>query len=85
VLGKGLERLLARNIAWIAITHKVLASQQFGALPLRSAVDITTCLTHDVEEALYRRQTASFLTLDVKGAFDAILPRRLVRRLREQG
>jgi hypothetical protein len=26
VLGKGLERLLACNIAWIAITHKVLAS-----------------------------------------------------------
>jgi hypothetical protein len=26
VLGKGLERLVARNIAWIAIYYKVLAS-----------------------------------------------------------
>ena len=85
VLGKGLERLIARNMAWITVSHKVLASQQFGALPLRSAVDLTTCLTHDVEEALNQGQTASLLTLDVKGAFDTVLPGRLVHRLREQG
>lgn len=85
VLGKGLERLIARNISWIAVAYKVLASQQFGALLLRSAVDLTTCLTHDVEDAINRGLTASLLTLDVKGAFDAVLPGRLVRRLREQG
>jgi ribonuclease HI len=85
VLGKGLERLIARNMAWIAVSHKVLASQQFGALPLRSAVDLTTCLTHDVEEALNQGRTATLLTLDVKGAFDTVLPGRLVHRLREQG
>jgi hypothetical protein len=85
VLGKGLERLIARNIAWIIVTYKVLASQQFGALLLRSAVDLTTCLTHDVEEAPAQGYTASLLTLDVKGAFDTVLPGRLVRRLREQG
>ena len=67
------------------MTHKVLASQQFGALPLRSAVDLTTCLTHDVEEALNKGHTATLLTLDVKGAFDTVLPGRLVHRLREQG
>jgi ribonuclease HI/endonuclease/exonuclease/phosphatase family metal-dependent hydrolase len=85
VLGKGLERLIARRMSWVAVSHKVLASQQFGALPLRSAVDLTTCLTHDVEEALNQGLTASLLTLDVKGAFDTVLPGRLVRRLREQG
>lgn len=85
VLGKGLERLLARRIAWISIRSKILASQQFGALPCRSAIDLTTCLTHDVERALNEGKTASMLTLDIKGAFDAVLPGRLVRRLREQG
>ncbi|EED17291.1 conserved hypothetical protein [Talaromyces stipitatus ATCC 10500] len=49
VLGKGLEHLVAQNMAWIAIHYKVLASQQFGALPLRSAINLTTCLTHDIE------------------------------------
>jgi ribonuclease HI len=85
VLGKGLERLIARNIAWIAIHYKVLASQQFGALPLRSAIDLTTCLLHDVEQALNQKKTASLLTFDVKGAFDGVLPGRLVHRLRSQG
>lgn len=74
MLGKGLERLIARNIAWIAIHHKVLASQQFGALPLRSAIDLTTCLLHDAEQALNQKQTATLLTFDVKGAFDGVLP-----------
>lgn len=85
VLGKGLERLVARNMAWISIHYKVLASQQFGALPLRSAIDLTTCLTHDVEQALNQRKTASLLTLDVKGAFDNVLSGRLIYRLRAQG
>ncbi|POS86259.1 hypothetical protein EPUL_003611 [Erysiphe pulchra] len=40
VLGKGLERLLAKRIAWLAIRNKVIARQQLGALPNRSAVDV---------------------------------------------
>ncbi|CAD6505563.1 BgTH12-01053, partial [Blumeria graminis f. sp. triticale] len=85
VLGKGLERFIAKRMAWTAIRHKVVSSQQFGALPGRSAVDLTTCLTQDAEKALYEGSTASMLTLDVKGAFDAVYPGRLVHRLREQG
>ena len=85
VLGKGLERLIAKRLSWQAIEHGVLAKQQFGALPLRSSVDLTTCLTHDVESALNRGLTASLLTLDVKGAFDSVLPGRLAHRLRSQG
>lgn len=84
VLGKGLERLLAKRMAWVAITHKVLHPQQFGALPGRSATDLAACLIHDVEEAWARGCKASMLTLDVKGAFDAVLPGRLVQHLWDQ-
>lgn len=52
VLGKGLKRIIAKRMSWIAIKYKVLARKQFGALPLSSSVDLTTCLTHDVETAL---------------------------------
>ena len=72
-------------MSWIAIKYKILARQQFGALPLRSSVDLTTCLTHDIETALAKGLTATIATLDIKGAFDTVLPGRLVRRLREQG
>ena len=85
ILGKGLERLLARKMAWLTVTLQVTNSQQFGALPLRSSVDLTTCLTYDVKKALTSSYKASLLTMDVKGAFDAVLPGRLALRLREQG
>ncbi|RAL58046.1 hypothetical protein DID88_009541 [Monilinia fructigena] len=85
VLGKGLERLVAKKMSWLAIHYKTLASQQFGALPLRSSVDLTTCVTHDIESALKAGQKTTLLTMDVKGAFDAVLPGRLINRLREQG
>lgn len=85
VLGKGLERILAKRLSWISVREKILACQQFGALPRRSAIDLTTCITHDIERALNESRTASILTLDVKGAFDSVLPGRLIRRLREQG
>ena len=75
----GLERLVARNMTWI------VASQQFGALHLRSAIDLTTCLTHDIERALNQWKTASLLTFDVEGAFDNVLSGRLTYRLRTQG
>lgn len=85
VLGKGLERLMAKRMAWVAITHKVLHPQQFGALPSRSATDLATCLIHDVEDAWAQGHRASMLTLDIKGAFDAVLPGRLIQRLWDQG
>ncbi|KAI0998382.1 hypothetical protein K3495_g9814 [Podosphaera aphanis] len=84
VMGKALERLIAKRLSWISINHRVLTHQQFGALPLRSATDLTTSLVHDIETAMNAKQTASLLTLDVKGAFDRALPGRLTRRLREQ-
>ena len=68
VLGKALERLFARRFAHQAIASDITPPQYFGALPLRSAADLT-----------------ALLTLDVKGAFDAILPRQLLHRLLEQG
>ncbi|EDN91303.1 hypothetical protein SS1G_00706 [Sclerotinia sclerotiorum 1980 UF-70] len=85
VLGKGLERLIAKKVSWLALNYQVLANQQLGALPLRSSVDLTTCVTHDIETSLKQGLKTTLLTMDVKGAFDAVLPGRLVNRLREQG
>lgn len=47
--------------------------------------DLVSCVIHDIEKALDQGLTASLLTLDVKGAFDTVLPGRLQARLREQG
>lgn len=84
-LGKGLERLVARRIANTILLYKVVSPQQAGALPTRAASDLLACLTHDIEHSLETGGTASILTLDLKGAFDATLQKRLMLRMRQQG
>ena len=84
-LGKGLERLVARRLAWTAIREKIVHPQHFGALPGRAATDLVAAAVHDIEESWARGRVVSLLTLDIKGAFDAVLPGRMVRRLQEQG
>ena len=85
VLGKGLERVLAQRMAWVAIKHKILHPQQIGALPGRSASDLAACLIHDIEDARARGLRTTMLTLDIKGAFDAVLSGCLTQRLQDQG
>lgn len=84
-LGKGLERLVARRLAHVGLRHRIFGPRQFGALPRRSAADLTTCLAHDVEIGFLEHQVSSLLTLDIHGAFNAVFPGRLRLRLAEQG
>ncbi|TVY73798.1 putative RNA-directed DNA polymerase from transposon BS [Fusarium oxysporum f. sp. cubense] len=84
-LGKGLERLIARRLAWAAVHYSVLHPQQAGALPKRSATDLVTALIHDIEEAFARKKVTTLVTMDVQGAFDTVMCNRLVLRLRKQG
>ncbi|KAI1005855.1 hypothetical protein K3495_g2360 [Podosphaera aphanis] len=84
-LGKGLERLLAKRMAHLAITYDVVGNQQFGALPKRSATDLVSYVVHDIEEARSQGWASTFVTLDVQRAFDAVLHNRLVTRMQEQG
>lgn len=84
-LGKGLERLLAKRMAWCTLKSGLVSPQQAGALPGRSATDLVASFVHDVEEALAQGKVASLALMDVQGAYDALLPRRLLLRLRRQG
>lgn len=84
-LGKGLERLVTRRIANTTLLYKVVSPQQAGALPTRAALDLLACLTHEIEHSLENKGTASILTVDVKGAFDATLKRQLMLCIRQQG
>jgi hypothetical protein len=84
-LGKGLERLLAQQIAVRAIQADVLAPCHFRALPGRSAIDLVQVLVHRVEEAFQQGKDASLLLLDMKGAFDAVIYQQLLSYLHLQG
>ena len=65
--------------------HELLSPQHRGALPKRSAADLTAAFTHDVEAAWARGERVTMITLDVQGAFDALLRNRLLIRMAAQG
>ena len=85
VLGKGIERLVARRLAFWALKAGVTSPQHLGALPGRSAVDLVECLVHDIENAWANKKVCTLATVDIESAFDGVQPGRLAVRLREQG
>jgi hypothetical protein len=84
-LRKGLERMMAKRMTWCALKAKLLSPQHASALPRRSATDLVASFIHDAEWGLAMKRVTSILTLDVQGAFDAVLVKRLLKRLRLQG
>lgn len=84
-IGKGLERLVARRIAWAIHDNGLLSCTHGGALPKRSATDLVCALAHDIEQALARGEEVTLVACDVQGAFDALLHRRLIRKMRSLG
>jgi hypothetical protein len=63
----------------------VLSPQHKGALPKQSAINLVTLFTYNIKAALARGKEVIMFTLDVQEAFDALLKRRLLRRITEQG
>ena len=84
VLGKGFERVIACRLAWEAIERQILPPGYFGTLPLRSATDLATLLTDDIQSAFSSGQVLLTVTFDVQGGFNTVLPNRLTSRLMQQ-
>ena len=84
VLGKGLEKAIARRLAWEAIKRHILPPGYCRALPLRSAPDLACLLTDNIQQAFSQGMVLSMVTFDVQGGFDTVLSNRLLQRLIEQ-
>jgi len=84
-LGKGLERIIARTLAYRAIASNLVATQQAGAVPGRSATDLIAALIHDCEAARDKKRHRALMLMDIRGGFNAVQHQRLVNRLNQQG
>ncbi|KAL5606455.1 uncharacterized protein BROUX77_003648 [Berkeleyomyces rouxiae] len=84
-LGKGLERLVARRLAVQAVELKIIPRAYASAVPRRAAADLTLALADKIKGRSRYKETTTFATYDIKGAFDAVKRRQMVRRLRQQG
>ena len=63
------------------MTYKILSPQHGGALPKRSAADLAAAFTHDTEAAWARGEYVTIVTLDVQGAFNALLKNCLLHQM----
>ena len=80
-----MERLLTKIMSSLVIAWDIVGQQRFWALLRRSATDLVSCVVHDIEEAKTQGWASTFVTLDVRGAFDAFLHNRLIWRMESQG
>ena len=48
-------------------------------------MDLVASFTHDVEKAMAEGNQVTMVTLDVQGAFNALLVNRLLQRMQRQG
>jgi hypothetical protein len=48
-------------------------------------MDLVASFTHDVEHAWATGKQVTMITMDVQGAFDALLKNRLLQRMGKQG
>jgi len=84
-LGKGLERVIARRLAFEAIERGTIHHNYVCATPKRSATDLILSLVDEIEDSLLnKKETVTLATFDVKRAFDAVHPIRMVKRLIDQ-
>ncbi|KAL5615621.1 uncharacterized protein BROUX77_001458 [Berkeleyomyces rouxiae] len=84
-LAKCLERIVARRLSCWALEAGHIQDNYAGAVPGRSAEDMCLRLAHSLERTADLRGESSVLTFDIKGAFDAVHPNRMVKRLADLG
>ncbi|KAL5606775.1 uncharacterized protein BROUX77_003968 [Berkeleyomyces rouxiae] len=84
-LAKCLERIVARRLSCWALEAGHIQDNYAGAVPGRSAEDMCLRLVHSLERTADLRGESSVLTFDIKGAFDAVHPNRMVKRLADLG
>ena len=84
-LGKLVEKIVAKRITYDCGKYNILPPEQFGGRSSSSCVDAGLSLVHDIEHAWKRGLVASVLAIDIKGFFDHVNRRRLIRILWEAG
>jgi hypothetical protein len=84
-LGKILELVIARRLAYWAETHDLLPINQFGARPRRSWEQAVVLLVEKMKEAWRRGEVLSLVSFDVKGAYNGVPREVMAARLRQNG
>jgi ribonuclease HI len=84
-LGKLMEKVVAKRITYDISKYEIVPFEQFGGRSSSSCIDAGLSLVHDIESSWKRGLVASVLAIDIKGFFDNVNHKRLVRIMWEYG
>jgi hypothetical protein len=84
-LGKVLESVVAERISHAVETYGLLPTNHFGARKRRSAEQALLLLQEQIYIAWRRRLVVSFVSFDVKGAYNGLCKERPLQRMRARG
>ena len=84
-LGKGLEKVVATRLSFLAETHSLLPPESFGARPGLSCEDALLAATSWIKSEKKKGRKVAAVALDVKGAFPSVVRTRLLSNLRRRG
>lgn len=79
---KIMEKVLATRLQWWTESNLIISSTQFGFRRGKSCFDNLALLTTEIQTGITLAQYTPCLFIDIKGAFDNLLPELLVHILR---
>ena len=80
-LCKTFERLIQKRLKFLAESKSWIPANQFGFRRGHSSMDCIACLVTDILQGFGRAEVTLALTLDFKGAYNAVLPSVLISQL----
>ena len=83
-LAKALESVIAERLSYLAEAHALLPKNQFGARKRRSTVQALTILQEKIYQAWRDNKVLSLVSFDVKGAYNGVNQRVLLKCLRDR-
>jgi len=84
-IGKLLSTLIADDLSFLAETHNMLSSGQFGGRHGRNTTDVMHMVTSRVKDAWRAGKVATALFLDVQGTFPNTVKAQLIHNMRVHG
>ncbi|XP_058789072.1 uncharacterized protein LOC131663037 [Phymastichus coffea] len=82
---KIMEKLIKERLQWWLEKHDVLSPSQFGFRKNKSCIDNLSILTSDIQKNFFTKNTTTALFLDVKGAYNDVVPDIIIDDLIEIG
>lgn len=77
------EKMLNYRLSYWMESNKLFAPNQFGFRKGKSCADNLSIITSEIQKSFYKGESLAALFLDVKGAFDGVIPDLLINDLIE--